>query len=163
MIALVVGFILPLLVWIVTLPLKFALYLAEKSLDGSKSFLTKKYKQISAKEKDYFQKNAGKGSKLVRSTAKVGFTATKIGLNVMVKSMKLLVKVIRWTIRVLIWITTLVSLTYTLLIFGALAAIIAIIASVQTLDKSGGNTDSATPNQQGGGGATGMADYFSID
>lgn len=43
------------------------------------------------------------------------------------------------------------------------AAIIAIIASVQTLDKSGGNTDSATPNQQGGGGATGMADYFSID
>lgn len=60
MIALVVGFILPLLVWIVTLPLKFALYLAEKSLDGSKSFLTKKYKQISAKEKDYFQKNAGK-------------------------------------------------------------------------------------------------------
>ncbi|PHE64367.1 hypothetical protein COF68_05885 [Bacillus toyonensis] len=163
MISLILGFTLPLLIWIVTLPLKFIVILAEKSLNSGKNIVTKGIKSIAKKEKDYFENNAGKIGRTARSTVKVGFALSKFALRVTFRTLKLLIRIINAVIRLLIWLSLVMSVLYTLIITGALVSVIAIIVMVSTMSKTSTGSNNANNNTGGtveGGSST---DFMAID
>jgi hypothetical protein len=157
MIALIIGFILPILVWILTIPLRVAVKIMEKSMVMGSKYVQTAYQQITNKESE--SENKLSTSKVAGVAVKVGYRVTKYSLKVSVRTLRVIIRVTRVFISFLAWLATLTSLFYTTLMMGALVSIIVIITvaiDLQNASSSDNKTSSTTTTYTG-------SNYMSID
>lgn len=163
MVAFVLGFILPVVVWVLTLPLKLALRIMEKSVKYGTKKAIRAFRGVSNSEDDIVRSSKFKSaSKTAKSVIKAGYAISKYSILITIRMMRLIITVLNMLIHFLIWLSSIASISYTVMIAGALVCVIVAITSAYSLlqTDTGAKADGPVETTT----STGTTeDFFSID
>ena len=162
MISLIVGFILPFLVWILTLPLKLSVKILDKSLKFGTNRVIQKHEGLRKLEENWNNSKVRKTGKIATKSIKAGFVVAKFATKTTINSLRLLVKVVDATVRSLIWLASITSMLYTVTIAGAIISIVAVSVIVINIGADDTETKEETKQETGNTTMTGY-DFMSID
>lgn len=158
----ILSFILPILTWLITFPLKILLKVAERGVKHSSKFALKQSKKLIKKENTLkTMKNLQKVGKFAYMSAKFGYQLGKFGLKTGVFLMKWLVRLLDILLQVIAWLSgiffALITNVVGVAVIGAI--VVSLIVVSQDLDLGGGGskTTQKAPTPIGG------ADYMSLD
>lgn len=134
MFSLVVGFILPIIAWVISIPLKIVLKLIRKGVKYGTKKAVKSMRSINKKEKeDTRLKQAGR---VTKTALKVGYRTTKFGIQSSIIAMKLAYRVCVILVRSLFWLASATTLVYSLVSIGVIISLVATLVAIGTINQT---------------------------
>lgn len=163
MMALIIGFLIPVVVWFLVLPLKLALRIVEKSAKYSIKVAVEAHDKL----EESLDKNKGNSpkkdrtSKLARMSAKTAYVLAKFSILTLIKTLKLAIKVIEWLVRLASWVVGLIGGLYAVLIAGSIIAVVVVSVAVMNTDYS--DTSDSSKDTSSESTTSFTDDFMSID